>query len=378
MELRRDIHRRPELRFAEHRTAELLSARLRNAGYEVTIGVARTGVVARLARGDGPAVVIRADLDALPLTEANDVEYRSTTPGVMHACGHDVHMAVVVTAAERLAAVSDWAGTLTVLLQPAEEIPFGEESGARAILESGAIDFAEVDAVFGLHCWPWLPAGVVGIDPEVAMASKDAFQIEINGAATHAAAPADGRDALLAMSHLVVALHSQVFRRINPADQVAFNIGSISGLFGQSIVADHVEIIGTLRTLDEAVRDRLQRAIEDATRFTARAHGCEGQVRWANQMPAVRNDADLVKEAWGVLDAVGGLRVVEMESTPMTTDDFALYAERAPGLYMKLGTSGGTLTPLHSSTFDVDERSIWVGVVAVEALVRGALGRSQR
>lgn len=202
MELRRDIHRRPELRFAEHRTAELLSARLRNAGYEVTTGVARTGVVARLARGDGPAVVIRADLDALPLTEANDVEYRSTTPGVMHACGHDVHMAVVVTAAERLAAVSDWAGTLTVLLQPAEEIPFGEESGARAILESGAIDFAEVDAVFGLHCWPWLPAGVVGIDPEVAMASKDAFQIEINGAATHAAAPADGRDALLAMSHL--------------------------------------------------------------------------------------------------------------------------------------------------------------------------------
>lgn len=175
-----------------------------------------------------------------------------------------------------------------------------------------------------------------------------------------------------------MALHSQVFRRINPADQVAFNIGSISGLFGQSIVADHVEIIGTLRTLDEAVRDRLQRAIEDATRFTARAHGCEGQVRWANQMPAVRNDADLVKETWGVLDAVGGLRVVEMESTPMTTDDFALYAERAPGLYMKLGTSGGTLTPLHSSTFDVDERSIWVGVVAVEALVRGALGRSQR
>lgn len=377
VELRRHIHRHPELRFLEHQTANLLSRRLADAGFEIVVGVGGTGVVARLTRGEGPTVTIRADMDALPLTEATDVEYRSTKAGVMHACGHDVHMAVVVTAAERLAASQDWAGTLIVLLQPAEEIPYGEASGARAILDSGAIDFETVDAVLGVHCWPWLPVGAIGIDPKVAMASKDAFRIEMLGSTTHAAAPADGRDALLAMSHLVTTLHNLVFRRIDPSDQVAFNVGSISGLFGQSIVADHVEVIGTLRTLDEGVRARLLETIENATRGTATAHDCQGIVHWANQMPSVRNNANLVSEGWRLLEAVVGIDVVEMESTPMTTDDFALYAEQTPGLYVKLGTSGGSITPLHSSTFDVDERAIWAGVAAIEALVRGTLAPSQ-
>lgn len=376
VELRRDLHRHPELRFEEHRTSRLLGQRLRQAGFEVTDGIGGTGVVATLERGEGRRVVLRADMDALPLAEVAEPPYRSTVPGIMHACGHDVHMAVVVKAAERLAAASEWVGTLVVLLQPAEEIPYGEPSGAQAILDSGVISFRQVDAILGLHCWPWLPVGTIGIDPRVAMASKDAFRIEMHGSTTHAAAPADGRDALLAMSHLVTTLHNLVSRRTDPSDQVAFNVGSISGLFGQSIVADHVEVIGTLRTLDESVRSRLRHTIEAATQGTAAAHDCEPSVHWANQMPSVRNDPHLVDAAKGALGELDALKVADMGSTPMTTDDFALYAQQAAGLYLKLGTSAGPTTPLHSSVFDVDERSIWYGSEALRVIARGILGTS--
>ncbi|MPZ51844.1 MAG: amidohydrolase, partial [Acidimicrobiia bacterium] len=200
--LRREIHMHPELRFEEHHTARVLSERLTELGYTVKTGVGGTGVVATMKRGEGANVVLRADMDALPLTEVGDHEYRSQIDGVMHACGHDVHTAVVTAAARLLGEDDVWAGTVTILMQPAEEIPYGEKSGARAVIESGAIDFTDA-TVLGLHCWPWLPIGTIGIDPTVAMASKDAFRIVMRGATTHAASPVDGRDAILAMSDLV-------------------------------------------------------------------------------------------------------------------------------------------------------------------------------
>lgn len=368
--LRRDLHMHPELRFMEKRTAGVLAERLEEFGYAVQTEVAQTGVVASLRRGQGPHVVLRADMDALPLTEQGDHEYRSQNDGVMHACGHDVHMAVVTAAAGLLSEDTSWSGTMSILMQPAEEVPFGEESGARAMIESEVIDFTGA-TFLGLHCWPWLPVGAIGIDPTVAMASKDAFRIVTRGATTHAASPVDGRDAILAMSDLVSTLHGLIFRRIDPADRVAFNIGTVDAKFGQSIMADRAETIGTIRTLDTDVRRRLIDTVERATMGISMAHDCEATVEWANQMPPVNNAPELVKSATSLLPDLEGIELSTLTDPPMTTDDFALYAEKAPGLYLKLGTgSADPVTPLHNASFDVDERSIWIGARAIVKLAR--------
>lgn len=374
VDLRRDIHRRPELRFEERRTAALLEDRLIASGFEVvTRGIGGTGLVATLGRGR-PHVVLRADMDALPIAEESSAEYRSLHDDAAHACGHDVHMTVVCAAAANLAADPP-DGRVTVLMQPAEEIPFGATSGAAAVLDSGAIDFDTVDAVLGLHCWPWLPVGAIGVDAGAAMASKDAFQVRMRGRSSHAASPADGRDAILALSQAVTAMHALVHRERRPLDQLAFNVGTFDARFGQSVVAGEAVAVGTVRTLDEDLRGRVVAVIERVAGGTALAHGCEAEVTWANEMPAVMNDARLVDLAMGALAATPGVDVGVMDSPPMTTDDFALYAERAPGLYLKLGTANGPVVPLHNPSFDVDERAIWVGAMALETLARRLLGR---
>jgi len=373
VELRRDLHRHPELRFEERRTAAIVEQRLVAAGLKIVAsGVGGTGLVASIGAGR-PHVVVRADMDALPIAELSDAEYRSQVAGVAHVCGHDVHMAVVSALAVNLGAAPP-PGRVTVLMQPAEEIPFGATSGAAVVLDSGAIDFDAVDAVIGLHCWPWLPAGVVGVDPAIAMASKDALRVVITGRTTHAASPAEGRDAILALSQAVVAMHALVHRERGQSDQIAFNIGTFDARFGQSVVAGRAEAIGTLRTLDEGLRRRIIVVVERAAAGAALAHGCEAEVSWANQMPALANDPALVDLALGTLGVAPGIDVQLLDSPPMTTDDFALYALRAPGLYVKLGTSNGAVVPLHNSSFDVDERSIWVGATALERIVRQVTG----
>lgn len=366
--LRRELHRHPELRFEETRTASLLADRLQESGFSVSRGIAGTGVVATVDRGPGPHVVLRADLDALAIPDTKDVEYASQVAGVAHACGHDVHLTVMTTAAKRLMDAS-WRGRLTVLLQPAEEIPYGEPSGAQAVIDTGLLDLASVDALLGVHCWPWLPVGTIGIDERVAMAAKDAFRIEVRGVSAHAATPTSGRDALLAACNLVAVLHQMLGRRIEASDRAAFNVGTIRGGRGQSVVPDEVEMTGTLRTVDHDVRQRLKDAVAAACRGTAEQSGTRVELTWANEMPAVLNDTSLVDRADRVLRGVDGLTVGRTASPPMTTDDFALLAAQAPGLYLKLGTCfGGECPPLHNSEFDVDERCLLHGIAAIEAL----------
>ncbi len=370
--LRRQLHRTPELRFQEHGTARLLGERLSASGFEIKGGIGGTGLTASI--GDAratPHVVMRADMDALPTSDLTGAEYASTTPGIAHACGHDVHMAVVVGAAERLATEGARHGRLTVLLQPAEEIPFGERSGARAMIEAGVLD-DPVNAILGLHCWPSLPAGAIGLDDSVAMAAKDAFRVRILGSAAHAATPSSGRDAILAISHLVIGLNHIVAREVDPGQRVALNVGTIHGGATQSIVPAQAEITGTVRSVDPVVRQRMRASIERVASSAAGVVGATAEVEWANEMPPVINDAHLVAVARQVLPLAlepGGLR--ELDGPPMTTDDFALFAERVPGLYLKLGVAspGASSWPsLHDGRFDVDEASIDVGVDALVAL----------
>jgi amidohydrolase len=374
--VRRELHSHPELRFVERRTADLVAGRLLAAGLRVETGQARTGVVAALNGDPGPHVLVRADMDALPIADLKNVAYRSKVPNVAHACGHDVHTTVVLGVAERLAALPSPPGRVTFVFQPAEEIPFGEESGGRAMLDTGVLD--GVDVVLGLHCWPWLPAGVIGIDRVVAMAAKSAFRVTITGAGAHAGAPDEGRDAILAASHVVTALHQLIARETRPGERATLNIGTIAGGRSQSIVPASAELTGTIRSVNADTALRLRRAVERVVRGVGSTIGVETSLEWNNDMPAVVNHALLVRRALAVLPGRPGIDEVRpMDRPPMTADDFALYAERRPGLYLKLGVCandrGVGCHPLHDGRFDVDERAIGVGVEALTGLVQDLL-----
>nr|BFE56329.1 M20 family metallopeptidase [Dactylosporangium thailandense] len=370
--LRRELHQHPELRFTEHRTGAVLAGRLAGMA-EIQTGVAGTGLVVYLpGRQDGPAVLLRADMDAYPVADAKDVAYASRNPGVCHACGHDVHMTVAYGVAARFAAEPAARGSLTVLFQPAEEIPFGERSGAATVLAEGVLAGRRFDAVLGLHCWPDLPAGTIGIDRSTAMAAKDAFRVVLHGRAAHAATPARGRDAILGLSNVVSAVHGAVARARDPHELVAFNIGTIAGGATQSLVADRAEATGTLRTHDADTRARLKTVIERLARQQAGAFDLGIDFTWANEMPAIRNAPELVALAHAELPSV--VAVADLAEPPLTTDDFALLGALGPSLYLKLGVGGGSGgAPLHSAGFDVDERCLPAGVAALERLTRAVL-----
>lgn len=376
VELRHDLHRHPELRFVEHRTAGILAERLAALGYRVRAGVGGTGVVGALDGGQpGPCLLLRADMDGLPVVDRTTTEHSSQVPGVSHACGHDVHMAVVLGVAERLAAVGIGRGRILVAFQPAEERPFGQPSGAQAMLDDGLLGQGEPTAVLGLHCWPDLPAGEVGVDERIAMGAKDAFSIELHGRGAHAATPSRGRDAILGLGALITGLHTGVGRALDATDRAAFNIGTVSGGRSQSVVADDAALTGTLRTVDPEARSRLRAVVERVSEGVATAHGLTSDLRWADEMPPVRNDPRLVGRAIAVTRG-SGIPVRVLSDPPMTADDFALLAEGRPALYLKLGVRDPASVdwpPLHSGWFDVDDRCIGVGVGVLFGLVTDLL-----
>ena len=376
--LRRDLHAHPELRFEEVWTAQRIASEIESDVDELVTGIGGTGVLARVDGVEsGGRVLVRADIDAYPVPDLKEVGYRSQNVGVTHACGHDVHAAVGVGVLRRFARERPKRGSVSVIFQPAEEIPFGCPSGAATVLEHPAVAGLRPDAVLGLHCWPQLEAGQIGIDPSIAMAAKDAFEIVVSGTSAHAATPAQGRDAILAAAFFVTAVHAAVARRRDPSELVALNVGTISGGFSQSVLASEVRLTGTLRTRDEELRRRLRTVIGAVADGVGVQFDTTLQLRWADQMPAVRNDGALVALARGTLARVAD--VVTLEVGSMTSDDFALYSALGPTLYLKLGVASpgrGPAAPLHSGQFDVDESCIHVGVTALATLCLDVLARS--
>jgi amidohydrolase len=378
IEIRRNLHREPELRFEEHRTAETVEELLRPLELSVRSGVAGTGLLADL-RGErpGPTVALRADMDALPIRDAKDVPYASRRDGVMHACGHDAHMTIacgVLRVLEPLRAVLP--GTLRVIFQPGEEVPAGEKSGAAEVIKAGALERPEVEAIFGLHVWPGLPAGTVGLQPGVTMAAADSFIVEVRGESSHAGEPHKGRDAIFAASSLVVQLKALLGREIPPGEPAAINVGTIHGGASQSVVADLVELSGTLRSLGGDRRERLLRKMQRVAEGTSSETGCSVRLNVSDTFPAVDNDPKLYERALAVLpETLGSDRVRVLTDVPMTADDFAHYLEAVPALYVKLGCASaeGSVYPLHHRCFDIDEGVIWTGVEAVSSILLDAM-----
>ncbi len=396
VETRRDIHAHPELSNEEERTSALVAERLRELGLEVKTGVAKHGVVALLDSGrPGPCVAVRADMDALPIKELRATPFRSQNPGVMHACGHDVHTTVGLGVAELLAKHRDlWRGSVKFLFQPAEEsMPssFKGEWGAKLMVKEGAMENPRPAAVFGLHCRPTItPAGAVddavhylragqlayAIGPD--SANSDSFMVTIKGVMAHGSAPHRGVDAIVVAAEAITALQTIRSRMTNTQKPLVISVGVIQGGQRQNIIADEVKFGGTVRTYDTAFRDGVLEKMQRVLKGVCEAHGASYEMDYRKGYPSVINDADLVKTTLPSFHRLLGQDNV-LEMIPgMGGEDFSYFAQVVPGFYFRLGVSNpekDITGEIHTPLFDVDEECLKTGVAAMAAAVCDFLGR---
>lgn len=382
VETRRDIHMHPELGNRETRTGALVAERLRALGLEVRHPVAHTGVVGVLKGGrPGPVVALRADLDALPIQERNDVPYKSRNDGVKHACGHDAHTAIVLGAAEVLAGLrGQLPGTVVFVFQPAEEgTPEGEEGGAPLMIKEGVLENPKVDAMYGLHMDPQIDVGEVGWSIGPIFASSDRFVIDVQGQKTHGAYPHTGLDPVPVAAELVQALQLVVSRQLDAQEPKVLTIGSIRGGNRFNIVADQVTLEGTIRTLDPAVRRTLKERIARTVAGVAAAHGTTATLRFVGEgnSPTLNEPAHTRASVPSLERVYGKARVREVRPQ-MGAEDFASFAERVPALYVKMGVRNrakGITAMIHTEDFDIDEAVLPLGVRAVSTMAWDFLAR---
>lgn len=366
---RRRLHARPELSFEERETADLVENCLAAMGLAPWRPVP-TGVAADV-RGSrpGPVVALRADLDALPVQEENEVEYASTRPGVMHACGHDGHAAILLGAATVLAAMRDeLSGSVRLLFQPAEEKPPG---GAQAMIEAGVLD--GVGAAVGFHLWADLPAGVVAVRPGPVMAAADEFRVTVTGRGGHGAQPHQAVDAVLVAAQLIVNIQAIVSRRVNPLRPAVISVGKVRAGQAFNVIAPEAVLEGTVRSLDQETRALLHAELGRVVEHTCALAGAAGRLELFGGYPPVVNDAAVaavIERAAAA--AVGAARVVATEPV-MGGEDFAYFAQAVPSCYFFLGIRNeekGIVHAHHHPRFDIDEDVLPAGV---EVLVRAAL-----
>ncbi len=378
---RRDIHAHPELSNRETRTAELVAQHLRSLGIEVRSGVAHTGVVGVLRGGKpGPVVALRADMDALPVTEEVDVPFASKVRatyngqevGVMHACGHDTHTAMLMGVAEVLAGMrNDLPGTVKFIFQPAEEgAPAGEQGGAELMITEGALENPKPDAIFGLHVFPY-PAGDIRYRAGPIMASADAFHIVVRGRQTHGAIPWAGIDPVVIASQIVLGLQTIVSRQVDlTAAPAIVTVGVINAGVRYNIIPDSVVMSGTIRTFDAAVRRDVHDRVRRTAESIAQSAGASAVVAIDTGAAVTYNDPALTERILPTLRAVAGASHVALGPPITAAEDFSRYQQRIPGVFFFLGiTPPGTdpakAAPNHSPRFYVDEAALPVGVRAL-------------
>lgn len=369
IEIRRDLHMHPELSNREERTARVVAERLRAIqGIEVRTGVARHGVVGMLRGGKpGPVVALRADLDALPIVETNDVPYKSLNEGVKHACGHDAHTSMLIGAAEVLSGMrAELAGTVVFLFQPAEEgPPEGEPGGAPQMIEDGALSSPKVEAIFGLHVTPEFESGTVHVNSGAVMASADKFTITIKGKSAHGANPHDSVDPIVVAAACVQALQTIRSRRVNPQEGFVLSVGSVHGGSRFNIIANEVVMVGTIRTHSETTRANAVRWMREILGGVASAHGATFEMTMSESAAVTVNDPALVAATLPALKRTfGESRVLAMKPV-MVAEDFSYYQREVPGVFYFLGVrdeSKGFTAPLHTAAFDLDESAMVQGV----------------
>src|SRR6266571_1870883 len=358
---RRDLHQHPELGFEERRTSGLEAERLQRLGYSVRTGVGKTGVVGLrdgASGGKARCVLIRADMDALPVEEANDVPYRSQHAGQMHACGHDGHVAIGLEVARRLHAAF-LPGSVKLAFQPAEEI----SNGAEAMIRDGVLDAPKVDAAFGIHLWNDIPAGTIALMPGPVMASVDEFEIAILGRGGHAAAPHQAIDPVLIAAHLVTGLQSLVSRRRNPFEEGVVSVTQMNAGHAFNVISGRAELRGTVRTFGGQFFEHAPRLVEQTTQGIAAAFGATAEVRYRRLTAPLVNDERMTQLMHGVAqDIVGPERVIDGVRT-MGGEDMSFFLAKVPGTFAFVGSAppGTPASPHHSPTFDIDEEALAIG-----------------
>jgi amidohydrolase len=372
--IRRDIHRHPELAFKEVRTAALVADTLREiGGITIRTGVGKTGVVGELGTGDGPTIAIRADMDALPILEANDVAYRSETSGNMHACGHDAHTAILLGVAHMLkaefAANSAMRGNVRFLFQPAEEDEGGEAmSGAPMMIRDGALD--GVDAVIALHVDSMQPFGEVTVREGPSSAAIDTFKAWIIGSGGHGANPHEATDPIWMLGPVLTALHGIVARRVDPMKAAVVSLGQVHAGAASNVIPSEVFLHGTLRSFDPLVREQLIAEVERAV-AVARAFGGDYRVEFLRSYPAGHNHPEV--SAWLERTAADllGAEAIDRTRAGMGAEDFAYMTLEAPGAMFMLGAAvGDTERAHHTPVFDIDERCMPIGAAILAETAR--------
>lgn len=369
---RRDLHRNPELSFQEHRTAEIVATRLGKLGWAVRRGVAETGVVGIL-EGDQPGetLMIRVDIDALPIQEPQDRPYSSTVPGVMHACGHDGHTAVGMAVAELLTKHRDGLkGTVKLVFQPAEEVI----GGAIKMIEEGVMENPTVDRVLSFHLWSGLPVGQVTCQAGPIFSSADEIKLVVRGKGGHGGMPHLSVDPILISCHVVTALQAVLSREVPPTQPAVLGFGTIHGGTAFNVVSEEVELKGTVRTLDDSVREFVLKRTEEITSSVAAALRGEGEFRHLRGAPVVTNDPAVSELVADVAGQIVGQENVVTIPPPQVGDDVAFFLKQAPGCYFLVGCANsgrGITASHHSPQFDIDEDSLQIATrLLTEAAMR--------
>ena len=366
---RRHLHRHPELSGQEKETAAMITEILDNNGIRYQSGVGGHGVVARLDNGrSGPALAFRADMDALPLTDDKDCPYTSTRQGIMHACGHDGHTAVLLGLATVLAPIAhQLPRPVTLIFQPAEE----NGQGARAMLAEQVLQNPPTMAIFGFHFFPHLETGSVALSQGPVMAATNHFSLEVFGRSSHACYPEKSIDAIQIAVSLITSINYLMTKARNQVDPALISIGTINGGTASNIIADHVQITGTIRTLYPEQRRDLLKKFKQLLEDQAKAYGARISLKIDQVAPALTNDPQLVQHMARLLEDIPEIKELDLASKPVLGgEDFAYFAQQIPGCYLKIGCGNqkkGISYPLHSNRFDLDEDALELATKALAA-----------
>jgi amidohydrolase len=359
VDIRRDIHAHPELAYEEKRTAGVVERLLREWGLEVDRGLATTGVVGTLRNGHGPTIGLRADMDALPMTESNTFEYRSTIEGRMHACGHDGHTAMLLGAAHYLSSRIEQPGTIHFIFQPAEEAALG----AKVMIDEGLFERFPVDAVFGMHNWPGLEVGRFAMRAGPMMASFDTFDATVQGVGAHGALPHHGIDPIVVSAAIVSALQTVVSRSVDPLRSAVVSVTKISAGDAYNIIPDMARLSGGIRCFDAGIREMVLRRVRAIVESIAASFGASASIEFRAIAPALLNEVENTRFAAGVARRIVGDDGVDSQAEPVLgSEDFAFMLETVPGCFVFIGNgSGKGGCMIHNPGYDFNDEILTLG-----------------
>ena len=368
---RHDIHAHPEIAFEEHRTSEIVARELESFGIEVHRGLAKTGVVGVLKNGDGPSIGLRADMDALPIHEANDFDHRSKHDGKMHACGHDGHTSMLLGAAKYLSETRQFKGTINFIFQPAEE----GEGGARVMIEEGLFDKFPCQSVYGVHNMPGKETGNFELRTGPLMAAYDTFQIKVQGRGSHAAMPHYSIDPIIVASQMVNALQSIASRNIDPLESVVISVTQIHGGDTNNVIPDSVWMEGTTRCFKPDIRDWIQPTMQRILDGVAATYGASVELDYLRRYPpTINHEAETAIAAQIATEVAGAARVNTNTAPVMGGEDFAFMLEKVPGCYLFIGNGDGEgACMVHNPHYDFNDEILPVGATYFSRLVETVL-----